>query len=596
MKNIKKSIFIPVSTIALSFVAVTIFSSLRNEVKVAEANYPNNLSATYSLVTSVDALNDGDKVVFASREGGYLVAGCGANPAYIYGEDNNISFDEQSHTVTCTDADYLEFTVYKQNSNTFGFNSTVSFNHSLRDIHNVNLSYFALNENPTYSNTVGLFKTRVGFRKENSLSDKSKWVLSFDEEHIARATNVGVDSCHLGFSWGRLTEDNDGLYIYKSTQGANKVVKITDPDTKTYNVGQTINLSGLVVEVTKNGITSTVSYNDYPTRFSNPGKATGGTGQAIIVTYNDGQFSGSFVVQLTVDDSGISYPKLTSALNDYRAKYIITPPTGEHENNALTGTGEYKFADIANNVASISDNNYKWKAYIELIKVDGLYRMRYTDQSKDPEVYKFINVNENGSISYNQASTGGVGLEVVFSGNAAYLKIANSNKILKYDDGSFLFTEGGGNIAYLFKRGLHDDELAEIEEFAPLIGGATSDCDPTGVSDNINSSKWASLATSFDALSAAAQGYLASVTYTHNAEQPNSIEDFIDRYDYIVSKYPSHNDFMQRGSLINSLQNTQSPIINTPVESFDSSVVIVICLLLAALGSFALVHFKNKNN
>ena len=65
---------------------------------------------------------------------------------------------------------------------------------------------------------------------------------------------------------------------------------------------------------------------------------------------------------------------------------------------------------------------------------------------------------------------------------------------------------------------------------------ATDVCDPTGQVNSITKPLWTALEEEFTALSAEAQGLLAKVTYTHGEEQARSVEDAMDRYDYIIAK------------------------------------------------------------
>ena len=141
----------------------------------------------------------------------------------------------------------------------------------------------------------------------------------------------------------------------------------------------------------------------------------------------------------------------------------------------------------------------------------------------------------------------------------------------------------------------YDNLKAAAEKLAASIGGVTSNCDATGASDNIDATEWSNLATQFDNLNASAQGYLGCITYNHNQETPNTIKDFIDRYDYIVHKYQDakHFDFMQRGSLINELQPSNSLI--NKVETESSSIIVVVlitCVTVSVVGAYFFIRRK----
>ena len=160
------------------------------------------------------------------------------------------------------------------------------------------------------------------------------------------------------------------------------------------------------------------------------------------------------------------------------------------------------------------------------------------------------------------------------------------------------FRNGVGTNVYLYGRGLNETELNNINGFKTQLSSVTNVCDGTGLSDRITNDSWNTLGNTFNALPVMVQGFLANVTYTHNQEEPNSIEDLIDRYDYIVSKYPNHSDFMQRGSLIEDLQqradNSGLSLISD--DNNVSVIILVISSFVAITSLFSFLIYKKNNN
>lgn len=140
--------------------------------------------------------------------------------------------------------------------------------------------------------------------------------------------------------------------------------------------------------------------------------------------------------------------------------------------------------------------------------------------------------------------------------------------------------------------------------FHTSIGGV---CDPTGIGTDIKTlnSSWSSQADAFEALSVDAQGILASTTYIHNAEEPGSTKDIIDRYDYVYSRYSdslTKGDFMDRSGLSNyqptGLRSFGRPLFDTNNfnESNSTILIIVVSVIgLSAIGGY-FYYRKRKEN
>ena len=152
----------------------------------------------------------------------------------------------------------------------------------------------------------------------------------------------------------------------------------------------------------------------------------------------------------------------------------------------------------------------------------------------------------------------------------------------------------------LYKLDYNSSISSEISTFKSAFFNTTSVCDATGATNNITSQAWADLSDSFSALSEDAKGYIASITYTHGTETPGSEGDMADRYDYIISKYNSLGDFMNRKDTT-SYQNNYNPQSANKLVFFNDTnnyVVVIIVMVsivsISSVGVFLLLKKRHK--
>ena len=137
--------------------------------------------------------------------------------------------------------------------------------------------------------------------------------------------------------------------------------------------------------------------------------------------------------------------------------------------------------------------------------------------------------------------------------------------------------------------------LGELSDFTASLKSLLSYCSSDGDFDYYATYKtqWDAMASSFNALSDDAQAYLRNLSYNHGAEERDSLEDLIDRYDYILSKYDAL-DFMGRKTHGAYRQNALS----MKGLSFDAKDISFLALTLTFAGvaaaSFAAVVYLKK--
>ena len=110
--------------------------------------------------------------------------------------------------------------------------------------------------------------------------------------------------------------------------------------------------------------------------------------------------------------------------------------------------------------------------------------------------------------------------------------------------------------------------------------------------------EWNAQTIAYTNLSVAGKAYLHNITYTHGLETKDSIEDLIDRYNYIVSKYNA-SDFMERTTMGAYQNNYQSSAIIMPTINYstDNNILIIVIASIGLLSiSGLIIYFKKRKH
>lgn len=186
----------------------------------------------------------------------------------------------------------------------------------------------------------------------------------------------------------------------------------------------------------------------------------------------------------------------------------------------------------------------------------------------------------------------------LFDNNRTVTLSRNLNQayfVYNENEDRFMFTDASGHHdVSLFKLATTSAVTQELDSYRQEFALQTAVCDSTGVDKNITADIWNGLSDSFNALSYDAQGYLANLTYEHGKETKDSLKDIVDRYDYIISKYPEFEDFMSR-KVANTYED-HYPSNGNSVEMTSSNKVngiVVGVIALSASSLIALAVFLN---
>lgn len=330
---------------------------------------------------------------------------------------------------------------------------------------------------------------------------------------------------------------------------------------------------------------------------------------------------GNFANEINViDNPNHIYTKLTSPLMDYRGTYLVVFEKEDGTGYIWDTTLDYEKINECDNFKTIDIVSGQIISPTSDIENLAIKIETHTDiYNSTKRVFNNLKL-ANGKY-LTTFDVGEYFSHVEFSDVASYsnrvtfsltrnhnVYVADTYPISMFYNGDYQFTVYENDLIterYLkcsfYKLEYNDEMDEEIASFTSKVDLNTKDvCDHDGVDTDLNTlnSNWSDLANEFDMLSVDAQGYLANMTYTHNAETPGSTADIIDRYDYIISKYDQLSDFMNRKSAAYS--NYYSSNLSTLTSQFvnQNNVIIIVIvsasLLLASSAVFVITKKKAR--
>ena len=196
--------------------------------------------------------------------------------------------------------------------------------------------------------------------------------------------------------------------------------------------------------------------------------------------------------------------------------------------------------------------------------------------------------------------------------NAFQVKYGDDGTLLTVDNDVFAYNHSSGSSGIylnknndtssphedamtLFKKEYSSEINDEVQSFRSRFFEVTDVCDANG-NTNLALLDWDSIETLFNSMSVDAQGFIASLTYSHDSETPESLNDMVDRYEYIVAKYgdKGFNNFMNRK--ISQVYEKEASISFYTNSSSIIPVVIIISIVSVLNISVLFVLRKKKEN
>ena len=568
----------------------------RNETKEVSATVNHRTSGLFTRVTDVSELTESTEILFASR-GGYAVDDIWGNPGFVHMTRDGVKlstgdllFVENSTATT--------FFIVRNTDDTYSFLATFEICRKDYD------SYLAVNDRNYAGEFDGIgywYGDRTGISRTND-DNRTRWNVSFNDgqTYVTSVSHGGSLAFTSGYS-DRLCRSNyPDVDIYKRADDMDYSIDVVKQPTKhEYNEYDRIDLSGTKITFSyKSGDPTDYTYDENRDLFSSSmeyAKKDPESSTRTVTCYFVGK---PFNIEITVNEQIYGAYKVTSALDDYRGTYIISDGNYGYGFDAAQGgaNAQYKCRYLlggADNLVIADNIDDYGNLLVSVIKVGGKYSLKISDN-------KYLDLsNDEINIVTNPVTIPTIRIDFE-DGMAA----------VKNSDGDYFYSEGiGGDEDYFFGVGfigtrekmhlykcpVSSETETEVDNYVGTFINGTSVCDETGVTDNVTA-VWGGLKNLFNALSSDAKGVFGNVRYTHNMESSGSIEDMVDRYDYIINKYGLEN-FMERSDAVQdksylSVTNISNNVIDTSVTTIS---VIIVILVVSTLGAIVLIK-KRKTN
>lgn len=622
MKKIHKILLPTLFAAALGLGAFTVTYNTKKEVKEADASYTNAVLGLYKRVRSASELSTSDTVVISSIYSD-AYQNLGGNPAYLYTTTDKFHLSEDGEYAHAYNAYVNELTVHagygedENNPTKFAFNGPISvWGHNYTEAYLGWDDRGSNNEHPGRPpyESVGYFKDATGVK--NTIDQYSTWELEefvtkgldfFDKEYdldpedcYIKLKNVGAGG-YLGFTSRydrRLVLGGDtGINIYRRIDiiKDSTATDVHQPTKTTYNHGDELDLRGLSFVVhTDNDGDLLVTYEEFRDFFEY-NKYVYGTGD----TVNMVSFAGliDINVSLHVNPGTGNYMKLRSEMTDYSGAYRVAVPNGGYSIADFKADANSRIqGQVTDDCIHVTDtSNHTNHGDITLLKSGDIYYIQNCDGEYIGWGPKYEGAPHDEFIACEN-TTNAVQLDIVYEDNELHIKKHNSNEYIVYTSDYFEFNTSGTKAA-LYRK-LSDAEHDSISNFIRSFSNLVNQCHPEGALLNITTSDWSSQASTFSGLSTIVKDMFTLATYTHNAEEYDSIPDLVDRYDYIISKYDQFSDFMGRISAGTYENHYSSPSNYIPTaEAQTYSVLIITVISISSLAVMAIFFLiKKKTN
>ena len=605
-------------------------------VEETKADYVRpTYSGLYERIEDEKDVKPGMQVLLATT-GGWVFDGVGGNPAYAHcSTSNSISFESYDDSEVWQDDTkfiYLfnkEAVILNVEQGAEGYDSSfVSFKAEfiIGGSRKYN-HYFGENDEEDYDrrndyDTIPWFHDHFGIRPFKD--GKSTWELTYDSANkkmLMRKVNKTDDTSFLHYDYNGARNHfnfsdayHANVNLYRKVDESELYDKIpaapiVDPTKLTYHLGEIVDFSGMVAPFRiKRG---EEEFDDYQIKYSDATARLFSNPPTIYTTNTEISVSlfGRVHVhyQITVETSTGSnnlYNRVNSLPVDLRGTYLLS----DYRGRILDARSYSKSDSTAFNDGYLNATTEKLDASIIRIvrtKIDDTYY--YHAQNVEG---KYIDVD----LSSPEQMEGRYGIKQVDTATVsnAITVTADTFRIGEYyltDPGTlpyFCFTNSEQDIgyeeihSYLFKL---DNSTTfvnkQVSEYIANFLKQTEVCGDADETENpfdkISDELWANLATEFNNLGVDAQGIFANTTYTHGTAEPETKENIVDRYDYILAKY-NKEDFMLR-KLANTYANNYSN--NAVIINMDnnSSIILVVVLSLVSLTAIGgLIVIKKRKH
>ena len=598
---------------------LSIFATKQSAKPTAvNASRTNHTTGMYEKVVDIDRLEDGDKVLIVIY-GNEVLSWFGGNPAGVVFKTDGVYVSNDGSLMGLEDAFGTEFTLsHDSSTNQYQFRGSMEM--TSENTYDVLLAHVPYNTSTGFP-AIGYFEgDRFGayqYSNSSKSDPKTHWTLSYsgkNDENI-QLTNV-------------YTSDTSRAYaIYRKVDTKSFYKNDSYLSYRNYFVGEDLNLDNYYIEVVDNRTDKT--FNLYYQENQNMFYFTG-TGKAVanqtVYTVKLRGLSENFTVEINEPEINPNYYYqyvTPGMLKDYRGTYLVV----EQEEGTRYYNGRFPkydaVKDESNSTAcEINDGVISNSGHVMLdnaliidkVLINGKYeyvakvfdRYGFADyydnpyyNDEYPSYTKFINISdeysESNVITIKENKNGGI----TFGFTSKYGDFFGFSYRTGYEN-FFFETEDYYQNARLYKINKVNNFDQQITSFIEVFEDQTKNCDSTGNSRTVFDHHWERIEREFNTMSADTKGYLANLTYTHNAEEDHTIKNIIDRYDFLIGKYSDLPDFMDRKQVAtwqgNALDSSKVLMFN---EISSPNIIMIISIISAAsisLIAFIIIKRKKQNN
>ena len=634
--------------IATAVLAITLISSpfLKTNDSFKQANATDSNQNLFLRVDDINDLKAGDKVIIANHFGAILDH-FGGNPIYLVsrnyggasglGDKYFVADSLSNYQILNVDkvGDYFTFQFtytysyywdkvvcggkyfcYRQSDGTWG-NGKVDLYGDLYFTDNKNSEYAQWKFSPN-ANGNGFFNMmRSG---EN------------DGTFITYQSGTTRDRFWYGGTQGQYQSDY-GVRIYKYVnlddyQHIFNTNDISQPNRTTFYQGEEIDLTGLEFNVyllDKNfdinestDIAAEAIYTIHSKYENEKGYyssvTTEGSGETArgVFTYL-GLTYRVFIQIIQESSESYQYQLIDYSMSDYRGTYYFGSILNSHPYNEYSEEDESRYSvsilkgtesDIGGTVSDLSmdisteiidvpesgasPNVVRSKFEVKRVVVNGVSNTYLYN----PVYNRYLSYDNSDELCYVEEND--LTSKEVFS-VSNNKPVLNGNMFIIFNGSSFNVSSDDSNAISMFKLMPKASFYSELDGFVTTFFEKIQ-C-VSGGSVNFTTSDWTDTKTAFDVLSVDVQGYLANLIYVHNGEEPGSAGDMVDRYDYILSKYPdTYVDYMNRkeAAYTNYYLNSQNIFDNQSIQQNTNLIIIFITIGLLTFVSIAFFIKKKK--
>jgi len=597
-------------------------------------------------IDDISDLHAGDKVIIANEFGGVLDH-FGGNPTYVVARDyNGISGLGDKYVVTGSLSDYQILNVGKI-GDYFTFQFTYLYS-NYWDRVNCKNKYFCYRQSDgVYSgDKVNLYGDLYFTNDPNNANAQWKFIPSSygdgffnmqksDEAHGTFITYENGYTRSRFWYGGQDAEGwvpNYGVRLYKyinlaDYQNIFNFRNIHEPNRTTFYNGEDIDLTGLefnlylldkdLVIDENTDLASAATYTLHSKYEHEKGYYSSitveGSGNSTHAVFTYIGFGYRVFISIVQEQPEVNqYQLMDYSLLDYRGTYYFGFISNEHPmiNEYEQDLDSYVILVLngnSNRVGDMISSGPSMNNNTKIMDIPTSGSSTYIPQSKfevkrvivggisktylyNPFNGYYLSYDDDNYLSYVEESALSDKEVFSISDNKPML---NGNKYIVFDYSSFLVSDSPNNPSKIFKWMPKSTFYTALDEFKTLFFNSIK-CLSEGQID-FNANDWLNTKTSFMALSVDIQGYLANLIYVHNGEEAGSTADLVDRYDYIISKYPDdYDDYMNRkgAAYSNHFNNSQNSFVS-PINQ-ETSVLVIILIVTSLLTFIPIIYFVKR--